>query len=138
MMHSNYAFLTQPLQTLRRVSLAMMGLFLLLAITPEAQAQTTCGDENGQRVCRVAQGVGTLNDAVESDTTDTGARVDTNTVYVLESGGTYILQGSVENRFPLTIAAEEGATERPRLVLMASGSGTNIIYRIGIAFGLGG
>ncbi len=116
MMHSNDSFLTRPLQTLRRVSLAMIGVFLLLATAHQAQAQATCADEDGRRVCRVPQGVGTLNDAIESDTTDTGARVDTNTVYVLESGGTYILSGSVENRFPLTIVAEEGATERPRLV----------------------
>ena len=116
MMHSNDAFLTQSLHTLRRALPAVMGLFLLLAMTPAAQAQTTCSDEDGQRVCRVPQGVGTLNEAIESDTTDTGARVDTNTVYVLESGGTYILLGSIENRFPLTIAAEEGAAERPRLV----------------------
>ncbi len=105
MTYSNYSFLTRPLHTLRRVSLAVMGVFLLLAMAQEAQAQTTCGDEDGQRVCRVPQGVGTLNDAIDSDTTGTGARVDSNTVYVLESGGTYILQGSVQNRFPLTIAA---------------------------------
>ncbi len=70
------------------------------------------------REVRVAQGVGTLNEAIDSDTTATGERAggDSTTVYVLESGGIYILSGSIENRFPLTIVAEDGWTERPRLI----------------------
>ena len=70
-----------------------------------------------QRTVTVNQGVGTLNDAIVGDTTATGARVDSNTVYVLSSGGTYLLDGSIEHRgYHLTIVAEDGYTERPKLI----------------------
>ncbi|HLE55832.1 MAG TPA: T9SS type A sorting domain-containing protein [Rhodothermia bacterium] len=78
--------------------------------------QAECSTEDGQRICVVEQGLGTLNLAIDGDTTGTGERVDENTIYQLASGGTYLLTGSIENRFPLTIMAEPGATERPRLI----------------------
>jgi hypothetical protein len=62
-----------------------------------------------ERVVPVTPGVGTLNEAIDSDTTDTGERVDPeNTVYELEAGGYYGLAGTIENRFPLYIRATEG------------------------------
>lgn len=87
-------------------------LTLLCALVLFVCAQTTYA----QRTVEVAQGVFTLNEAIDSDTTATGERVDSSTVYVLERGGTYILNGSIENRFPLTIVAAEGDGDRPRLI----------------------
>ncbi|HCR18059.1 MAG TPA: hypothetical protein DIU35_11300 [Candidatus Latescibacteria bacterium] len=74
------------------------------------------GGAFAERTVVVEQGFGTLNEAVDGDTTASGERVDLNTVYVLASGGTYLLNGSIENRFPLTIVAEDGATVRPKLI----------------------
>lgn len=68
-----------------------------------------------QRTVDVEPGFNTLNEAINSDTTATGARVDTNTVYVLERDGLYLLNGAIENTFPLTIVAAEGEGERPIL-----------------------
>ena len=69
-----------------------------------------------QRVVQVPQGVGTLNEAIDSDTTATGERVDLNTVYELTLGGYYVLTGSLENSgYHLQIVAEEGDGVRPIL-----------------------
>lgn len=74
-------------------------------------------DVKAQRTVEVDQGVGTLNEAIESDTTANGERVDSSTVYVLSSGGTYLLDGSIEHRgYHLSIVAEDGWTERPKLI----------------------
>ena len=73
------------------------------------------GDALAQRIVNVDPGFDTLNEAINADTTETGARVDTNTVYVLQRGGIYLLNGSIENRFPLTIEAAEGEGDRPIL-----------------------
>lgn len=67
----------------------------------------------GQRLVNVPQGVGSLDNAILGDTTANGARVDTNTVYVLERGGYYLTTGTIENRFPLTVVAAEGTGARP-------------------------
>jgi hypothetical protein len=64
----------------------------------------------------VAQGFGTLNDAVDGDTTSTGERNDLNTVYRLERDGIYLLNGAIENNFPLTVVAADGEGARPRLI----------------------
>lgn len=66
-----------------------------------------------QRTVDVPQGVGTLQDVIFGDTTVTGDRVDPNTIYCLERGGIYILQGTFENRFPVTIKACNGTGPRP-------------------------
>ncbi len=60
---------------------------------------------------------GILNEVIDGDTTDTGARVDSNTVYVLERGENkyYLLDGSLENRYPLNIISR-GDGDRPKLV----------------------
>ncbi len=68
-----------------------------------------------QRYVNVSPGVGTLNDSIFSDTTDTGARIDSATIYVLERDGIYLVTGSIEHRFPLTIQAAEGEGARPKV-----------------------
>ena len=96
-------------------------LFLVLSISFFA----TAGGALAQRTVEVMQGFGTLNDAINADTTETGARVDSNTVYVLERGGIYLLNGSIENRFPLTIVAADGEGERPVLQPGVNDGGTS-------------
>lgn len=72
-----------------------------LGLTTNAWAQ--------ERVINVDPGVGTLNEAIFGDTTDTGERIEPeNTVYELEPGGLYLLQGTLGHRFPLYIRAPEG------------------------------
>lgn len=68
-----------------------------------------------QRYVDVPQGVGTINETIFGDTTSTGDRVDPYTIYVLMDGGIYLSSGEMENRFPLTIMAAEGATVKPKL-----------------------
>ena len=70
-----------------------------------------------QRIVEVDPGVGTLNAAVDNDTTEAGERVDSlNTVYVLQPGGFYLLTGSLSNRgWKLAIEAGEGEGDRPVL-----------------------
>jgi hypothetical protein len=70
-----------------------------------------------QRTVHVQPGFGTLNRTIMGDTTSTGARVDANTVYVLQRGGEYILDGLLEHRFPLTMVASSGTGPRPRILL---------------------
>jgi hypothetical protein len=43
-----------------------------------------------QRTVNVPPGFGTINTAIMGDTLSSGARVDTNTVYLLARGGFYI------------------------------------------------
>lgn len=66
------------------------------------------------RIINVPSGVGTLNEAIDGDTTATGERIDPdNTVYVLERDGFYLLTGTIQNRFPLRIWAADGSGKRP-------------------------
>jgi len=70
------------------------------------------------RYVDVPPGVGTLNDSINGDTLANGERNDPdNTVYRLERGleAYYLLNGSIENRFPLTIVAADGDGARPFL-----------------------
>jgi len=71
-----------------------------------------------QRIVHVAPGVGTLNEAIDGDTTSTGDRVDENTIYELDRGENayYILLGTIENRFPVKIFAQDGDGARPKLI----------------------
>ncbi len=92
---------------------AVCTTFLSVALAMVIQIQ----DVSAQRTVEVQQGVGTLNEAIASDTTAMGERVDSSTVYVLSSGGTYLLDGSIEHRgYHLSIVAEDGWTERPKLI----------------------
>lgn len=68
-----------------------------------------------QRYVTIPQGVGTINETIFGDTTETGDRVDPYTIYILTDGGIYLSTGEMENRFPLTIMAEEGAAVKPKL-----------------------
>ena len=90
------------MRSLRAVALLSTLLVLMLPV-----------DASAQRIVEVDPGFGTLNEAIESDTTDAGARVDTNTVYVLQRGGLYLTDAEIENRFPLTVVAAEGEGPRP-------------------------
>ncbi len=89
-----------------------------------------------QRIVTVAQGVGTLNDAIEGDTTATGDRVDLNTIYELESGGIYKLTRSIENEissggYPLHIRTEAGYTDRAFLQpTPGTGGSTDRAFRV--------
>ena len=67
----------------------------------------------GQRTVVVTPGIGTLNNTILGDTTASGARVDLNTVYVLQRGGYYLTTGTIENKFPLTVMAAVGLGARP-------------------------
>ena len=85
------------------------------------------------RYVDVTPGIGTLNDAIAGDTTETGDRVDPeNTVYRLVRGDQayYGLTGSIENSgFPLTIVAEEGDGPRPFLQPRVVGDGSSRAFR---------
>lgn len=82
--------------------------FILVLLIPLTQSYA-------QRSVNVSPASGPLNEFIAGDTTALGERVDSNTIYVLEDGGTYICNGSIENYFPLTIIAEEGSLIKPKL-----------------------
>jgi hypothetical protein len=89
-------------------------------------------DASGQRYVDVAPGVGTLNDAINGDTTATGERVDENTIYRLQRGiqAYYGLTGSVSNSgYPLTIMAAEGDEPMPFLQPRDEGDGSSRAFR---------
>ncbi len=89
----------------KMISSLMMGtLFLAFSATTFSQ-----------RTVDVPQGVGTLNEAISSDTLENGDRVDSTTIYVLQDGGIYLSTGEMENRFPLTIVAADGAAAKPKV-----------------------
>lgn len=85
----------------------LMTAILFMVVATQLYAQP--------RMVFVDQGVGTLNDSISSDTTETGARVDSSTIYVLASGGVYLSTGEIDHSFPLTIAAEDGAAVKPKV-----------------------
>ncbi|MCX6142482.1 MAG: T9SS type A sorting domain-containing protein [Ignavibacteriales bacterium] len=74
----------------------------------------SANDASAQRVVKVASGVGTLNQAINGDTTSAGARKDLTTIYELDKGGYYITMGTIENRnYHLRIRAAAGTGKRP-------------------------
>lgn len=83
------------------------ALLIILCTAVSAQQDTLTVDSNFGEL-------GLLNRVIEGDTTETGERV--HDVYRLLRGETYLLSAAIENRFPLTIVAEEGDGPRPRLV----------------------
>jgi hypothetical protein len=97
---------------MRKIYLSIGIMIAALAfMLPDALAQDI-------RYVDVPPGLGTLNVAINGDTTETGDRVDPdNTVYRLVRGDTayYGLTGSIENSFPLTIEAASGDGARPFL-----------------------
>ncbi len=95
--------------------------FVVGSVAPEARAQ---------RTVVVEPGFGTINDAIMGDTTATGARVDSNTVYVLRGGLTYddryYFNGRVfSGNYHLQVVAEEGATEPPVLQVLTDETGAS-------------
>ena len=103
----------------RRNVTFLVGLAILaLCITaPGVSAQT---------VVQVAPGFGTLNIAIDGDTTATGERNDPDTIYELERDGLYLLDGSIEHEgFHLTIVAAEGSGARPILQPAVGDGGTS-------------
>jgi len=84
-----------------------LGLFVLPAVS------------FAQRIVEIAPTeYGILNKTIDGDVTETGERIDLNTIYVLERGPNayYLLDGSIENDFPLHIKAKDGDGERPKIV----------------------
>lgn len=83
------------------------------------------------RYVDVNPGIGTLNDAINGDTTETGARVDSfNTVYRLKRvEDIYYISALISNiDYPLTVVAEEGDGPRPYLALKTDETGSTAQY----------
>src|SRR6056297_2918575 len=101
-----------------------MIIILLAGVSNRISAQDV-------RYVDVAPGIGTLNEAINGDTTETGARVDTfNTVYRLQRvEDIYYISELIENiDYPLTVIAEETDGPRPYLALKADEDGNNPSY----------
>lgn len=77
-----------------------------------------------QRTVVVPAGFGTIGSTIDGDTTSTGERIDTNTVYILERDSLYTLDGEFSPRYPVHIEASEGAGARPRIILGVPSGGT--------------
>lgn len=79
------------------------------------------------RIVNVSPGIGTLNDAIDGDTTATGERIDPeNTVYQLQGGGLYELEGDLNNEgFPLYIRTNPADSERAQLRPFDDGGGAD-------------
>ncbi|UCE17318.1 MAG: hypothetical protein JSV84_10480 [Gemmatimonadota bacterium] len=75
---------------------------------------------SGQRIVHVSPTeFGILNRVIANDTLGNGERVDPNTIYELERGpyAYYVLSSSIKNNgYHLTIVAEDGDGERPKIV----------------------
>ena len=81
-----------------------------------------------QRIVKVPQGVGTLNNTINGDTLANGQRVDPNTIYELARGGYYITIGTISNSgYHLKIRAEEGGGKRPIIRPGVVGGGVSTI-----------
>jgi FlgD Ig-like domain len=77
-----------------------------------------------QRIVNVSPGVGTLNEAVDGDTTATGERNEPPATYVLERDGLYLLNGTISNDgYHLIIKAADGDGARPILRPAVSSGG---------------
>ncbi|MBN1482803.1 T9SS C-terminal target domain-containing protein [candidate division KSB1 bacterium] len=105
---------------MKRVTiLCALGCFFLLGAT-HVLAQDTLD---------VAQGLETLNLAVEGDTLADGSPANPNRVYRLERGGYYLLNGTVNgNGGPLRIVAAEGDGPKPILISLADETGSSSRY----------
>ncbi len=70
-----------------------------------------------QRVVQVPAGFGTIHSVIFGDTTSAGARVDTNTIYVLHTDSLYILDGSFEPTFPVIMESDGKQGTMPHIIL---------------------
>jgi Secretion system C-terminal sorting domain len=77
-----------------------------------------------QRTVVVPAGFGTIGSVIGGDTTSTGERVDTNTVYILSRDSSYTLDGEFSPRYPVKIEASAGAGARPRIILGVPSGGS--------------
>lgn len=101
---------------IRKLAWVLPVLFLILIGDVQAQRTVFIPSSNAT--------VGVLNDSIFGDTLMNGERVDTNTTYVLQKGGFYLLNGTIENRFPLKIvAADTGTGGRPIIQPAVDGGG---------------
>jgi hypothetical protein len=106
----------------KTLTAAMIFVFIA-GFTITSSAQT--------RYVDVAPGIGTLNTAINGDTTATGERIDPlNTVYRLQRvQDIYYISELIENReYPLTVVAEDGDGPRPYLALKTDADGNNPQY----------
>ncbi len=78
----------------------------------------------GQRIVQVPAGFGTIQSVILGDTTSTGARVDTNTVYVLHTDSLYILDGSFEPTFQVIMESDGKPGAMPHIILGVPSGGT--------------
>jgi hypothetical protein len=105
------------------------GIFALIILLFAGFSSETLAQEI--RYVDVNPGIGTLNDAINGDTTATGARVDTfNTVYRLKRvEDIYYISALISNiDYPLTVVAEDGDGPRPYLALKTDQTGTTASY----------
>lgn len=77
-----------------------------------------------QRTVQVPAGFGTIHSVIFGDTTSTGARVDTNTVYILHTDSLYILDGTFEPTFPVRMESDGKQGTMPHLILAVPSGGT--------------
>lgn len=77
-----------------------------------------------QRIVQVPAGFGTIHSVIFGDTTSTGARVDTNTIYVLHTDSLYILDGSFEPTFPVIMESDGKPGTMPLIILGVPSGGT--------------
>jgi hypothetical protein len=97
----------------QRSTLIRGGFALLVVLVLALTIQYTAV---AQRVVNVTPGFGTLNTAIMGDTLANGTRTDTNTVYRLQRGGLYILNGTLQNRNQVIVEAVSGAGAKPRII----------------------
>ncbi len=98
---------------------ALTFALVLYAFANDATAQS--------RIVTVVPGLGTLNDAIDGDTTATGERIDPlNTAYQLQGGEFYQLTRTITNQsFPLHIRVNPADSERARLQIFDGGDGAS-------------
>ncbi len=97
--------------------------FVLMGFTFTTNAQVRYVDIN--------PGIGTLNNAINGDTTDTGDRIDPeNTVYRLKRvEDIYYITALIQNlEYPLTVVAEDGDGPRPYIALKTDENGSTPDY----------
>jgi hypothetical protein len=110
----------------QRSTLLRGGIVMLLVALIALAANETVA----QRIVTVSPGFGTLNTAVGGDTTSSGARTDSNTVYRLQRGGLYILNGTLENKAQVIIEAAAGTGAKPRIIQGVPSGGTVPAYAL--------
>ncbi len=110
--------------TFKHLSFPLMLIALCLGISPVMAQRVVFIPSSGATV-------GVLNDVISGDTLASGERTDSATVYKLERGGYYLLNGSIENRFPLTIMAADSTGDRPVLQpAVPSGGSASRAFRV--------